>query len=96
MKSKDINAKNEMIKRMRTIKIIEICISLVIIGLAVFIYIKGYDPTAVLIYLAGKNLYSINKRKNTEKNKNFLVILNVAGLFLGLLGGYNLIVQLIK
>lgn len=96
MKAKNMNDKDMMIKRMRTIKIIEMCISLLVIGLAIFLYYKGYDPTVVLIYLAGKNLYSITRRKNITKNYKFLLILNVAGLFLGLLGGYNLIQQLIK
>ncbi|WIV11907.1 hypothetical protein [Proteiniborus sp. MB09-C3] len=96
MKAMDMNARNEMIKKMRTKKIIEMCISLLVIGLAVFLYVKGYDPTVILIYLAGKNLYSISKRKGNAKNQRFLIILNVAGLFLGLLGGYNLVAQIIK
>ncbi len=96
MKAKDIDALNANIKRMKTIKLIEMCITLLVIVLAIFIYIKGYDPTVILIYLAGKNLYSLNKKKSTAKNYKFMLMLNVAGLFLGLLGGYNLIQQLIK
>lgn len=86
----------EMIRKLRTKKIIEMCISLLVIGLAVFLYIKGYDPTVVLVYLAGKNLYSLSRRKQNAKNLRFLTILNIAGLFLGILGGYNLIQQLMK
>ncbi|SCG82069.1 hypothetical protein DW1_0449 [Proteiniborus sp. DW1] len=92
----DMEEKKEMIRKLRTKKIIEMCISFLVIGLAVFLYMKGYDPTVVLTYLAGKNLYSIAKRSNNRKNQRFLIGLNVAGLFLGLLGGYNLIQQLIK
>ncbi len=96
MNARDMEAKEEMIRKLRTKKIIEMCISLLVIGLAVFLYLKGYDPTVVLIYLGGKNIYSMAKRKNNAKNQRFLLILNSAGLFLGLLGGYNLIRQIIK
>ncbi len=92
----DAEAKKELIKKLRTRKIIEMCVSLLVIGLAIFLYLKGYDPTVVLVYLAGKNLYSMAKRKNNGKNQRFLTILNIAGLFLGILGGYNLILQLMK
>lgn len=92
----DTNTRNEMIRKYRTRKIIEMCITILVIGLAVFLYLKGYDPTVILIYLAGKNLLAIVRRKGATKNQRFLIILNVAGLFLGILGGYNLIMQLIK
>lgn len=96
MKAKDMNSRESQIKRLRTIKIIEMCITFVVVILAVVLYVKGYDPTVVLVYLAGKNIYSIKKRGKTSKNYTFLTIINVAGLFLGFLGGYNLIQQLIK
>lgn len=96
MNTKDIKTKSAQIKKMKTMKIIEVCISLLVIILAIFLYYRGYDPTVVLIYFAGKNLYTVVKKKNTTKNYRFMLILNVAGLFLGLLGAYDLIQQLIK
>lgn len=96
MKNKDMNSREAQIKKLKTFKIIEMCVTFLIIILAVVLYIKGYDPTVVLVYLAGKNIYSLKKRGKTVKNYTFLTIINVAGLFLGLLGGYNLIQQLMK
>ncbi|MFA5524808.1 MAG: hypothetical protein WDA24_10670 [Tissierellales bacterium] len=95
----DMEARNEMIKKYKRRKIIELCITILVIGLAVFLYIKGYDPTAVLVYLAGKNLISITRvirAKGKAKNQQFLLIINSAGLFIGILGAFNLIKQLIK